>query len=500
MTLPRFYEQRGYQPAWIDDSGLKPQVEGLVRMLRAAAQEGLNPLDYHLTEIEAKREAIRADRRRVNPDRLTELDLLLTDAYLLYGYHLLAGKVNPETIDPEWFIARRKADLVTILQNALDSNQVEASLRSLLPSHSGYYALRGALAAHRAIAAQGGWAAVPDGPGLRKGDRDPRVESLRVRLTAAGDLETKEVFDKELFDEDLDRALQKFQGRHGLNSSGGLNANTLTALNLPAEVRVRQIMVNMERCRWLPQDLGEQYIMVNIANFELDVVEADRVVMTMRVVVDRPYRRTPVFSDMITYLVFCPYWHVPKGIAAADILPQLRRDIGYLTQNNIKVFPEWGPESKEIDPTGVDWFRVNSGNLNYRFRQEPGPSNALGRIKFMFPNKFNVYLHDTPSRELFAVSERTFSSGCIRIERPLDLAEYLLRDEPGWKREKIIAVIEKNVEQTKRLPRPVTIHLLYLTAWAENDGRVQFRNDIYLRDEPVYQALTERPVSIDGRE
>jgi murein L,D-transpeptidase YcbB/YkuD len=500
MTLPRFYEQRVYQPAWTDDYGLRPQVEDLVRMLRAADQEGLNPLDYHLTEIESMREAIRADRRRVNPDRLVELDLLLTDAYLLYGYHLLAGKVNPETIDPEWFIARRKADLVPILQDALDSNQVESSLRSLLPSHTGYNALRRNLARYRFIAAKGGWATVPDGPGLQKGDRDPRVISLRARLTTTGDLEIQGANDKELFDEDLEQAVQIFQNRHGLDASGILDAITLTALNVPVETRLRQIMVNMERCRWLPQNLGEQYVLVNIANFELDVVEADRVVMTMRVVVGRPYRRTPVFSDTITYLVFCPYWHVPTGIAVEDILPILRRDIGYLAQHNIKVFPGWGLEAKEIDPTAIDWPQVNAGNFDYRFRQEPGPTNALGRIKFMFPNKFNVYLHDTPSRELFASTERTFSSGCIRIEKPLELAEYLLRDDPVWKREKIIATIEKNVEQTKSLPRPIPIHLLYLTAWSDNDGRIQFRNDIYLRDEPLYQALTESPVSIDGRE
>jgi len=281
--------------------------------------------------------------------------------------------------------------------------------------------------------------------------------------------------------------------RHGLDVDGVVGSATLDALNVPVEKRVRQLIVNMERWRWLPQDLGKRYILVNIADFELDVVENSQPLMTMRVIVGRDYRRTPVFSDNMTYLVLSPYWHVPTAIAVQDILPKIQQEPGYLAKQNIRVFRGWGAETREIDPRTVNWSHVTAANFSYRLRQEPGPMNALGRVKFMFPNKFNVYLHDTPAQELFAKPERTFSSGCIRIEKPIELAEYLLQSDAKWTREKILAVADKRIEQTVRLPEPMPIHLLYWTAWADEDRTVQFRADVYARDGKLYEALIERP-------
>lgn len=213
----------------------------------------------------------------------------------------------------------------------------------------------------------------------------------------------------------------------------------------------------------------------------------------MKVVAGRDYRRTPVFSDKMTYLVLCPYWQVPTGITVKDILPEIRKDPGYLTQKNIKVFQGWGADAREIDPQTVDWSQITAKTFNYRFRQEPGPNNALGRVKFMFPNKFNVYLHDTPSRELFEKTKRAFSSGCIRIEKAIEMAEYVLRGDPKWRRETILAAIEKWTELTVRLPEPIPVHILYWTAWANEDGSIQFRHDIYGRDVLLGEALKEKP-------
>jgi murein L,D-transpeptidase YcbB/YkuD len=498
VMLPIFYERRAYKPAWCDENGPSPHGETLLLAIRLAYREGLRPNDYHLASIEATLAEIkknRAQKKLLNLDRLVDLDLLLTDAFLIYGSHLLAGRINPETIDPEWFANRREADLAAVLQSALDSTTIEESLHGLLPPQAGYARLRQALARYRDIAAKGGWPTIPEGPKLQVGDRNERVVLLRSRLSVTGDLASRSSNDEELFDYALGEAVRSFQKRNGLESDGVVGPKTLSALNIPAEERVRQMEINMERWRWLPQDLGDRYILINIANFELDVLENNTPVMTMRIVVGRSYRRTPVFSDKMTYLVLNPYWNVPTNIAIEDIVPQVSKDPNYLAQKNMKVFRGWGADTKEIDPTTIDWSKVSKNNFAYRFRQEPGSSNALGRIKFMFPNRFNVYLHDTPSRELFEKNERTFSSGCIRIEKPLDLAEYVMRGDPLWSREKILVAIERHVEQTVRLPKPLSIHLLYWTAWANEDETVQFRNDIYGRDTLVDAALRENPPS-----
>lgn len=496
IALPLFYERRIYAPAWSGDNGPLPQVDALLKAIREADQEGLRPGDYHLSRIEATLREVRQnreERRPLNPGSLVDLDLLLTDAFLIYGSHLLAGRINPETIDPEWHANRREADLALALQSALESDRIEEGLKRFLPPQGGYARLRQALARYREISAKGGWPVVAPGPKIAKGDRSDRVEALRARLVATGDLHHRLPSEGDVFDEALAQAVLRFQRRHGLEMDGVVGRATLVALNVPAVDRIRQIEVNMERWRWLPQDLGPKYILVNIANFELDVVEGAQKVIMMRVVVGRDYRRTPVFSDKMTYLVLSPYWHVPPSIAVQDLLPLVHEDPDYLASNNIKVFSGWGAGAKEVDPRTINWSRVTPQNLNYRFRQEPGPTNVLGRVKFMFPNKFNVYLHDTPWRELFAETERTFSSGCIRVEKAIELAEYVVRGDPRWTRESILAEIEKRVEQTVRLPKPVPVHLLYWTVWADGDGSVHFRNDIYGRDRLLYEALGERP-------
>lgn len=498
VVLPLFYERRAYVPAWCNSRGLQPQVDTLINSIRLADQEALRPNDYHLAKIAAIVESVQqqlAENKALDPRQLVDLDLLLTDAFLIYGSHLLAGKINPETIDSEWFANRREIDLAAHLQTALEKNQIKEALRSLLPPQPGYARLRQALARYRDLATNGGWPSVPDGPKLQKGDRGERALALRQRLIAAGDLDPAAGDSLDLFDEVVEEALRKFQRRHGLETDGVVGATTFANLNVPVEERLRQVVLNMERWRWLPQDLGPRHILVNIANFELDVFESDQIVLAMRVMVGKDYRRTPVFSDRMNYLVLCPYWHVTRNIAVNDKLPLIRKDAGYLTKQNMKLFRGWGADTKEIDPTTIDWSQITARNFSYRLRQDPGPINALGRVKFMFPNSFNVYLHDTPSRELFAKTERAFSSGCIRVEKPVDLAEYVLRGDPQWTRANIETAIKKWEEQTVRLPEPIPVHLLYWTAWANEDGSINFRRDIYGRDKLLEEALREKPPS-----
>ncbi len=491
ILLPEFYHERIYQPVWSDDNGPLPIADSMHAAITRADRDGLYPADYHLEQIEEIRTIIRDRKNRnrpINHLHLVDLDLLLTDAFLLLGTHLAGGRIDPVTFDPEWHPARRDFDILPVLRTAIEDEQINRSLHTLLPHHSEYHRLRELLGRYRTIMSNGGWPVVPDGPTMRKGDTGERVTALRERLYLAGDLDKGTIDDEAVFEETLEEAVMRFQGRHGIAADGLVGKETFAQLNTSIEQRMQQVIINMERWRWLPEKLGDRYIRVNIANFELDVIEDNESILNMRVIVGRHYRRTPVFTGRMTYLVFSPFWNIPPGMTANDVLPQVRRDIDYLAKNNIRVFQGWGGDAQEIDPATVDWSTITPRNNPYRFRQDPGPNNSLGLVKFMFPNRFNVYLHDTPARELFARVQRDFSSGCIRVEKPIELTQYLLADRPEWTRQTIEAAMNRGSERTVTLNRPIAVHILYWTAWAEEDGTVHFRRDIYNRDERLMEA------------
>jgi len=427
------------------------------------------------------------------PDRLAELDLLLTDAFLAYGSHLLAGRVNPETLQQEWVANRRSADFGFMLETALTSGDVAGTLARLAPPQLGFRRLRETLMYHRELASRGGWSTIPDGPTLKRGDHGSSVAALRQRLSVGGDLGVVKCKDAELFDEGLELALKRFQRRHGLREGGAMDSATRAELNVTAERRVEQLELNLERWRWLPQDLGRRHIIVNIAAFKLEVVEDEAVVLAMRVVVGRPYHNTPVFSDTMRYIVLNPYWEVPIKIAVQEMLPRIKRDPSYFAREKLRMFKGWGLEAREVDPGTVDWSKITPASFPFRLRQDPGALNSLGRVKFMFPNKFNVYLHDTPARLLFEKTERDFSHGCIRIQQPIELALYLLRQDPRWNREALLRALDQAADHSVPLPEPIPIHLLYWTAWAEGDGTIQFRRDIYGHDALLSEALRAPP-------
>jgi len=280
-----------------------------------------------------------------------------------------------------------------------------------------------------------------------------------------------------------------------LAQDGVVGPATLEALNVPVEERIRQIEVNMERWRWLPQTLGTRYLLVNIANFELGVMEDSRRVMSLRAIVGKPYQRTPAFNAEMTYLVLNPYWNVPSDIARKEMVPLIKKDLEYLRKNSIRVFSGRNSARKEVDPADLDWSSFTSGYFPYFLRQDAGSKNALGSMKFMFPNRFNVYLHDTPDKGLFNRTVRQFSHGCIRIEKALELAEYLLAKDSRWTRETLLESLNVSVDRAIRIPDPIEVYILYWTAWVDEDGTVQFRNDIYGRDKPLAEALEEKPPS-----
>ncbi|HEX3036352.1 MAG TPA: L,D-transpeptidase family protein [Thermodesulfobacteriota bacterium] len=495
--LYRFYEQRNYSPAWSNDSGLLPQVDAFVNVIGEAGREGLRPSDYHLSEIEATLEEIyqnRISKNFTNQCSLAYLDLLLTDAFLLYSSHMIKGRVRPEIIDTASLINLQEIDLTQVLRTALDSNQIEGTLKNLSHEQPDYTGLKHALLLYRNIAAKGGWPAVPEGPKMEKGYYGERSRALRQRLIVTGDLDegligNEYLSDENLFDDAVEQAVRNFQRRHGLSVDGIVGPYTLAALNVPVEERIHQLELNMERRRWLPHDLGHRYILVNIADFELYVIEDNQTLMTMRVIVGKPFWNTPVVSAKMSYLILNPYWDIPRSIFIEEILPKIRKDPEYLSKNNMEVLQSWGKEVKKINPKTINWANVAKGKFNYRLRQRPGPLNPLGQIKFIFPNQFHVYLHDTTSQNLFRSARRDFSHGCIRIEKPIDLAEYVLGGNPEWTRAKISAIIDQRVTQTVVLPESIPVYLLYFTAWVDKDGAVQFRDDIYGRDKALDEAL-----------
>jgi L,D-transpeptidase YcbB len=491
VLVESFYKGRNYQPVWSENRRLT-QVDALIRAVDDAYGDGLSPDYYHLSLIKSL-----ADKtgKGSNPDslQLSDLDILLTDAFLTLGCHLSGGCVNPVTIETKWFAKSLKVDVSSVLEQALRKKQIWEVLTGLRPQKDIYNRLRLALARYREDLSKAEWPRVSAGPKIKKGSTSGRVAELRKRLEASGDLTADGTTVRDLFDDNLEQAVILFQKHHGLDPDGAVGRETINALNVSLKQRVRQMELNLERLRWILGGLEERFIVVNIANFQLDVIENDKSVLSMKVVVGKPYLKTPVFTARMTYIVINPVWNIPDSIARKEILKKINEDPKYLSGQNIKVFRGWDPQEQPIDPEDIDWSKVSEKSLPYRFRQEPGPLNPLGNLKFILPNEFDVYLHDTPSKGLFSRSTRTFSHGCIRIEKPLELAEYLFRDDPGWSQKELSAAIEKRNERIVTIPHPVIVHFLYLTAWVDENGTVQFRNDIYERDAGLDEALRRPP-------
>ncbi len=494
--LPRFYFSRVYQPVWVNTTGPLPRINDLISGIRNSQHEGLQPKDYHLTTIQMLLQEIQQKSELQQPldmQTLVDLELLCTDAFLLLASHLAAGRVNPETIHSKWIVNNPKAQLAALLQKAIEMDRIEASLRGLIAPHSGYHALADELARYRRLARSFSGSPIPPGPKLHKGNRDHRVKHIRERLDVFGDLESDHTSEPDLFGEELEAAVLRFQKRHGMKADGVVGKRTLAALNVSLEERIRQIELNMERWRWIPHDLGERYLLVNIADYKLTIVENQQKVMDMKVVVGKNYQHTPVFSDEMKYLVINPYWNVPTSVAVRDLLPRIKKDETYLRKMHFKVFETWDKNAAELDAASIDWSKITPDNFGFRLRQEAGSHNALGRIKFIFPNRFAVYLHDTPSKNMFKQTRRGFSSGCIRLEKPIDLAAYLMQGQAGWTHANISAAIDSRERKVLPVKTKVGIHLLYWTAWVDKSGTLHFRDDIYERDLPLAAALKERP-------
>ena len=435
--------------------------------LYASHEHGLEPADYNIATLEALLQ---------DDSQISSLDIesVLNQSFHQYSHDIANGRLNPLTADPDWHIP--------LLEVTHD----------LPPSHKEYQRLKQALAKYRRIEQEGGWPQVPPGPDLVKGMRHEQVITLRNRLRITGDFDSEMLADPYYFDQGLEQAVIKFRERHGQAGIGTVTKATRATLNVPVEDRISQILVTMERWRWLPRDPGDHYVWVNLANADMQIIEKGEPVFSMRVIIGRPYRSTPSFRSEIDRVVFNPAWSVPKTIAVEDILPQQKNDVHFISRKHIRVFKGVGESSREVEPDQVVWKKLDANYFPYRLRQDAGPKNSLGRLKFMFDNPFDIYMHDTPAKLLFDLPRRAFSSGCVRLEKSAEFAAYLLARDKGWDLSEVQSQIDRSITQTVRLDKKVPVYFVYLTSWVTKNDVVNFREDVYDRDAKVAKALNQK--------
>lgn len=508
-AVAQVYAAHGWAPLWLGD---RPErvAQGLLAAFEGAESHGLPPV-VDAADLRARlddlRGAVDPEQRAV---KTAALDVALSLAAARYGTALASGALTPRKVDAEIHVDPPRPDVVAMLTAIADAPEPRRALDAMAPADPGYEALRARLAAFRALAASGGWQApTPDVRVLRPGDRGPAVAEMRRRLIELGDAEaaapvkvaaagqasdSHAAAAEALFDPALEEAVRRFQRRHGLNDDGVAGARTFDAMAESAATRMRQIAVNLERMRWMNRDLGDRRIVVNLADYRMQVVLGGQVVQDMRVVVGEAKKhRTPEFSDVMTHMVVNPTWNVPYSIATKEILPKLREDPTYLAGQNMSL----RRDGAVVDPLTVDWFAYSRGNFPFRIRQEPGEDNALGQVKFMFPNNFAIYLHDTPSRRLFAKDMRAASHGCVRVERPIDLALQLLDGQVEDPAERFAAWQARGEEIWVTIRNPLQVHLMYRTAWVDpQTGEDEFRADVYGRDTEVWNALSARGLAL----
>lgn len=483
--LLAFYQKRDYRPVWCDANGLSSTAaRDWLSILGRAEGEGMNGLLMH-------RDAIRQRLDAEGPVELAELDLMLTDSFFQYARRMGQGQLDSAVVDPDWHIAQPEIKPAALLERLVSSGRVAEAAAALLPRHAEYRKLRQALARYLAIQESGGWPLLKrSGRRLEPGDSSLDIHTLRQQLWLMGEL-AEDAAQGYVYDAALERAVMRFQRRHGLRGDGIIGEHTRAALAVPVEQRIEQIRLNLERWRWLPRELGSRYITVNTAAFELRVHDQDAVPLSMRVIVGKTAHPTPVFTEKMRYLIVNPYWHVPSRVAIRDLIPRQLGQPDFFRSRAIRVLSGWQPDAVEVDPQKVDWRSFLDGRyLPYKLIQDPGPGNALGRIKFMLPNVHSIYLHDTPAKHLFEKPVRTYSAGCIRVEKPMALARYVLGLERSAAPSMLEALLEQQDTRTIVLQEPIPVYVWYQTAWVDEAGTLQFRDDIYGHDERLAAALS----------
>lgn len=484
MELPQFYTNREFEPAWTNSRNQKDLIESL----ESSYDEGLTPNDYHLEMIKNITE--KSSYSKLDVTEKADLDLLLTDALILYATHLLEGKLEQSDLRKSWDVERNEgpSNPDSLLTATLHNKRIKSVLEELKPNNYMYNLMKFHLKRLRKEASEGGWPVVSEGATLKLGDTADRIVEVRDYLLAVGDLKVKEAENEKVFDTIVEAAVKKFQFRHKLTSDGVIGKGTVEQMRVPIEDRIDMLILNLERSRWVFHNPDPDFLIVNIAGFHVKRITNRQEVFDSRVIVGKYHKESPVFKGVMKYIVMNPTWTLPYSIATHETLPKLKKDPGYLAAKHMEVLDRNGTV---LNPSNIDWNQYSRGNFPFTIRQKAGPWNALGEVKFMFPNKYAVYLHDTPSRGLFNRQDRAFSHGCIRTEDKWGLMMSLMDDPEVWNMDKINEILKSGKTTTITLPKPVNIYLIYLTAAVDQNNNLLFMKDVYKRDPAVISAMNK---------
>ena len=486
LCLATIYHKKGLSPLWVTSQGPGSRAAIILDTLSNSHEDGLDPADYGVKQMTDLWTSLA-------PSSLARLDTLISFNLIKYIHDVSRGQIKLRYLDPILFAEAGDVDFdpIATVDESLAVSDLAGYLASLPPAHRHYTDLKQALKTYRILARQGGWEKIPSGKTIRPGDVDHRIPAIIKRLAITKDLQLPVEGEKNVYMVELIPSVKKFQIRHGLEPDGVVGPKTLATLNIPVHKLIRQILINMARWRWQEHSLGEKYILVNIAGFDLAGFEAGEMKIHFPVIVGKLQHQTPVFSDRVMYIDFNPYWNITPSIARNEELPGLRKDPFHLVKRHIRLFSSWRADAVELDSTTMDWHTISRSQISgFKLRQDPGPWNALGRVKFIFPNKYDVYMHDTPTQNLFSRSKRDFSHGCIRVSDPPGLALFILsRENNEWTRDRIDLILESGKRKVVRPDVQVPVHITYQTAWVDKDGLICFNRDIYDRDRKLGQSL-----------
>jgi murein L,D-transpeptidase YcbB/YkuD len=487
-SIQNFYTGRNYKVGWTGTNGPLPQAQTFISRLEHADEDGLRPRDFRIEELKKLYNAV---KKHASDEEIADFDLLLTTEFNRYAAQLNSGITRFEKEETGWLVKVPPTNYDSLLNVVLADNASKDPFVKVEPNHPEYARLKAVHNSYKVFAAKGGWPILQGIKKLKLGDTSQEVVKLRERLTMTGEFRigSANFYNPKVFDRFLDQAVKEFQATHGLDPDGVVAGKTLAALNIPVQERIQQMMVNMERWRLMPKKFSDKYFLVNVPEFKLHIFDEGKEAFSMRVVVGKEFKSTPIFSDKLEYIVFSPYWNVPKSITIEEILPAQEKNPNFISRMNMEVVKGWDPKKViRVDPSEVPWYNIENDNFDYWIRQKPGKNNPLGLVKFIFPNNHNVYLHDTPNDYLFDKVRRDFSHGCIRVAEPMRVAQFLLKDKPEWTDNRIKKAMNSGEEQFVNISK-VPVYILYFTTWVDSEGKLQVRNDIYGLDKTLAARL-----------
>lgn len=482
-----FYQGRQFVPVWFDGQGVNASISDVIAVLKAANLEGVEPTVYQpLIDV------VLNAQNATNPEELVRAEVALTRAVLQYIDDVGGERISPKNVNKKLFINPDPTDAVGILLKGIETDPSFAWLSAYTIERPEYQKLKALLADLRRQRDKEGWAILSKGPALKVGMSSARVAELRHCLVRLGYKSAESAGATTLFDSDLENVVKSYQKHHGMEPDGVVGTTTVDMINTPIDLRIKQVETTMERWRWFPKSMNGRYVVVNIAGYELRAYEDMNSVLYMPVIVGQKMRQTPVFSSVIYSIRFNPSWGVPHMIAVQDKLKVIQKDPSYLSRKGFVVYDS---NNDRVDPGSVDWDSLSKSNFPYRLRQMPGSQNALGKIRFSITSPFDVYLHDTAEPKLFEKAVRNFSSGCIRVAKPLDLGVFVFNDSAEWPRDKISQNMQGSQTRNIDLKHPVPVHISYFTAWIDEEGETHYVLDVYGQDKVIEAALEAQKIT-----